>query len=210
MVVELELNQTEVQRIIQSKAFRTSEIHRNLLSYLAEKSLSGTAGGLKEYTVGLDVFGKPPSYDPRQESVVRMHVGRLRQKLAEYYRTEGLTDGVFVDLPKGAFALTFEVRPVPDVSDGLPLAGSATPVRRGFSAREAALAVLLVASIASAGYFAMRLSNVEKAETAAPAPGPWTADLQALWATLLTSDRPLMVTLATGAATPAGVAAGPS
>ena len=46
MVAELETNQTQVQRIIQSKAFRTSEIHRNLLHYLAEKSLSGAAGSL--------------------------------------------------------------------------------------------------------------------------------------------------------------------
>src|SRR6202142_367116 len=110
MVAELEANQLQIQRIIQSKAFRTSELHRNLLQYLSEKSLSGTAEGLKEYTVGLDVFAKPASYDPRQESVVRMHVARLRQKLAEYYRTEGVDDPVIVDLPKGAFKVTFDPR----------------------------------------------------------------------------------------------------
>ena len=210
MIPELDASQVQIQRIVSSKAFKTSEVHRNLLAYLSEKSLSGEAQNLKEYTVGLDVFGKPASYDPRQESVVRMHVGRLRQKLAEYYRTDGLEDPIIVDLPKGAFALTFEHRPVPDVVEGLPLAGSATPVRRGFSAREIALAVLLVVAVGSAGYFAMRLSTAEKAETAAPAPGPWTADLQELWGPLLTSERPLMVTLATGATTPVGVAAGPS
>src|ERR1700722_9394292 len=118
MVVELELNQSQVLRIIQSKAFRTSEVHRNLLNYLAEKSLSGTADSLKEYTVGLDVFAKPASYDPRQESVVRMHVARLRQKLAEYYRTEGLNDAVMVDVPKGGFRVTFEQREMaPDAVD---------------------------------------------------------------------------------------------
>src|SRR5580704_14663962 len=110
MVLELEANQTQVQRVIQSKPFRTSEIHRSLLQYLAEKSLSGTADSLKEYTVGLDVFAKPASYDPRQESVVRMHVARLRQKLAEYYRTEGAGDPVLVDVPKGGFRVTFEQR----------------------------------------------------------------------------------------------------
>src|ERR1700675_1190296 len=107
------LNQEQVRRILESKAFRTSEVHRNLLNYLAEKSLSGDADSLKEYTVGLDVFAKPSSYDPRQESVVRMHMARLRQKLAEYYRTEGATDPVIVDLPKGAFKVTFEPRPIP-------------------------------------------------------------------------------------------------
>ena len=213
MIPELDANQLQIQRVISSKAFKTSEVHRNLLTYLSEKSLSGDAQNLKEYTVGLDVFGKPPSYDPRQESVVRMHVGRLRQKLAEYYRTEGLTDPIIVDLPKGAFALTFEPRPVPEVTNGMLLGGSATPVRRGFSVREGALAGLLIVSLGAAGYLGMRLSTVEKAENAAPAPGPWTSDLQELWATLLTSDRPLMVTLATGAPTtagPAGVPPAPS
>ena len=112
MVLELEATHAQIQRILQSKAFRTSEIHRTLLSYLAEKSVSGTADGLKEYTVGLDVFAKPDSYDPRQESTVRMHVARLRQKLGEYYRTEGLEDPILVDLPKGGFKLTFEPREV--------------------------------------------------------------------------------------------------
>src|ERR1041384_2447351 len=124
MVLELEGTQAQIQRILQSKTFRTSEVHRNLLNYLAEKSISGTADSLKEYTVGLDVFAKPSSYDPRQESTVRMHVARLRQKLGEYYRTEGVDDPIVVDLPKGAFKLTFEPREirletVPPASDSL-------------------------------------------------------------------------------------------
>src|SRR3974390_3329466 len=110
--VEQEASQAQIQRILQSKAFRTSEVHRNLLNYLSEKSLSGEADSLKEYTVGLDVFAKPSTYDPRQESVVRMHMARLRQKLGEYYRTEGVDDPVIVDIPKGAFKVTFDARPV--------------------------------------------------------------------------------------------------
>jgi hypothetical protein len=200
MLPELDPNRAQIQRIISSKAFKTSEVHRNLLTYLAEKSLAGEAQNLKEYTVGLDVFGKPSSYDPRQESVVRMHVGRLRQKLAEYYRTDGVADPIIVDLPKGGFAVAFDARPAPEPSDGMPLPASATPTRRGFSAREIALAGLLLVAVGTAGYFAVRLSTVQKPDVAAPAPGPWTADLQELWGPLLTSDRPLMVTLATGGA----------
>src|SRR5580704_18412930 len=120
MVLEVESRQTQIQRILQSKAFRTSEVQRNLLSYLAEKSISGTADNLKEYIVGLDVFGKPASYDPRQESTVRMHVGRLRQKLAEYYRLEGVDDPVVVDLPKGGFKITFEPRAVAAIPEAPP------------------------------------------------------------------------------------------
>ena len=202
MVPELDSNKIQIQRIVSSKAFKTSEVHRNLFNYLAEKSLGGEAHNLKEYTVGLDVFGKPSSYDPRQESVVRMHVGRLRQKLAEYYRTEGVGDAVIVDLPKGGFALTFEARPAPLVPQPIEYAAPAMPLPepRRFSGREVTLAAALLMALVAATYLAVRLSSVKKAETAAPAPGPWTADLQALWAPLLSSDRPLMVTLATGAA----------
>jgi hypothetical protein len=196
MVPELDASQVQVQRIVASKAFKTSEVHRNLLNYLADKSLSGESQNLKEYTVGLDVFGKPPTYDPRQESVVRMHVGRLRQKLTEYYRTEGQDDPVIVDLPKGGFSLTFAARPAPAVAE--PVRDPAPePARRGVSTREVALAALLVLAVVFAGYFGVRLSRAQQRSATSTAQLPWTPDLQQLWAPLLSSERPLMVTLST-------------
>jgi hypothetical protein len=74
----------QVERILQSRVFRSSEVVRRLFEYLTEKSLLGEAETLKEYTIALDALGKPESFDPRHESVVRMHLVRLRQKLAEY------------------------------------------------------------------------------------------------------------------------------
>jgi hypothetical protein len=204
MVPELDANQVQIQRLVASKAFKTSEVHRNLLNYLAEKSLSGTAQNLKEYTVGLDVFGKPATYDPRQESVVRMHVGRLRQKLTEYYRTEGQEDPIVVDLPKGGFTLTFAPRP-----DAAPVETPAVPAVRRISPREIALAVSLFLAIVFAGYFGVRLSRVEKTTNVA-APVPWTPELQQLWGPLLSSDRPLMVTLSTDPFHASGQGAGPT
>jgi hypothetical protein len=200
MPLELDTNQPQIQRIVSSKTFKTSEVHRNLLTYLADKSLSGEAQNLKEYTVGLDVFGKPSTYDPRQESVVRMHVGRLRQKLTEYYRTEGVDDPIVVDLPKGGFALTFAARPV--IVEPEP---PAAPVRT-ISHREITLAALLAVALVAASYFAVRLLRVQQVSgsPATASAQPWTADLQELWSPLLSSDRPLMVTLATGAAGSAG------
>jgi hypothetical protein len=185
------LNQTQVQRIIQSKAFRTSEVHRNLLNYLAEKSLSGTADSLKEYTVGLDVFAKPASYDPRQESVVRMHVARLRQKLAEYYRTEGVNDAVIVDLPKGGFRVTFEQREIaPDPVVALP---EEAPSPRPRISREKILGALLVVAIAFALWFGLSLWRTKNTSVNLPA---GTSELQQLWGPILNGNRPLMICLA--------------
>jgi hypothetical protein len=201
MVLELEANQTQVQRIIQSKAFRTSEVHRNLLQYLAEKSLSGTADSLKEYTVGLDVFGKPASYDPRQESVVRMHVGRLRQKLVEYYRSEGVDDPIFVDVPKGGFKVIFEAREVPP--DGVAPAAEEHSRRGEKRPVEIILGVLLALSAACALIFGIELWRHKPASAdligsaAVAAPAPYgSAELEQLWEPILATNRPLMVCLA--------------
>ena len=197
MVVELEANQTQVQRIIQSKAFRTSEVHRNLLHYLAEKSLSGMADSLKEYTVGLDVFAKPASYDPRQESVVRMHVARLRQKLAEYYRTEGTDDPVIVDVPKGGFRVTFATREIVPEPASVQIIEEAPRPERSHS-KENILIGLLVGAVLCASAFGVELwrEKPARADRAATAIDRGEQELQQLWGPILNSNRPLMICLA--------------
>jgi hypothetical protein len=188
--VEQQTSQAQVQRILQSKTFRTSEVHKNLLSYLADKSLAGEADSLKEYTVGLDVFAKPSSYDPRQESTVRMHVGRLRQKLAEYYRTDGVNDPVIVDLPKGGFRVTFEPRPVHEPA---PPAPAAPLPPAAWYRRPVVLAGALLIAIVFAGYFGVRFWQLERER--AGGPSAWTPELRQLWEPMLSSNRPLLVCL---------------
>jgi hypothetical protein len=149
----LEASHAQVERIIQRENLRLSEVQRRLLIYLVEKSLAGEADDLKEYTIGVDAFGKPPSYDPRQESVVRMHVARLRQKLAEYYRTEGAADPILLDLPKGGFKMVFETRPAlaaaaePETAAAISAAASLWSPRRMWIAA----GLVLVLGIAIAG-----------------------------------------------------------
>src|SRR5580704_5067064 len=115
MVVEdkstaAEAIQQQVERIVHSEQFRSSEVLRRLLTFLSEKAIAGEADNLKEYVVAIDGLGKSSTYDPQHNSAVRIQMGRLRQRLAEYYRTEGKTDPMIVDLPKGRFRLTFEER----------------------------------------------------------------------------------------------------
>lgn len=100
----------QMDRIVQSEAFRNSRVLQRLLRFLADKYISGEAQQLKEYTVAVEALGRPSTYDPRHESAVRIQVGRLRQKLAEYYRTEGSGEEIIIDLPKGRFQLSFELR----------------------------------------------------------------------------------------------------
>lgn len=194
MVLEIESLQIQIQRILQSKAFRTSEVQRNLLSYLAAKSMAGAADNLKEYVVGLDVFGKPASYDPRQESTVRMHVARLRQKLAEYYRLEGADDPVVVDLPKGGFKLTFEPRAVAPPAPE-PVLPEPVIITKSNYRLEIALGIGLLIALVSAGYFGVRLWTVERTSSSKTA--VWTPELEQLWGPILTPNRPLLICMST-------------
>ena len=97
----------QIERILQSETLRSSEALRRLFRYLADKTLDGQADQLKEYTVGIEGLGKPATYDPRQESIVRIQAARLRQKLSDYYHGEGKLDPIVVELPKGHFKLRF-------------------------------------------------------------------------------------------------------
>ena len=193
MVLEAEAIRAQVERILQNKNLRLSEVQRRLFSYLADKSLSGEADELKEYTLGLDAFGKPPSYDPRQESVVRMHVARLRQKLADYYRLEGVNDPILVDLPKGGFKVTFLPRsPAPEIP-----AGVVETLLGWWRRPEAVLAAALLALVAAVLYFAAR--PVKAQRTASESVATLSPELQQLWSPLLASNRPLVVCIATPA-----------
>jgi hypothetical protein len=201
MALGAESIRAQVARIVQNRNLKLSEGQGRLLSYLAEKSISGEADDLKEYVVGVDAFGKPPSYDPRQESVVRTQVARLRQKLADYYNTEGANDPILVDLPKGGFKMNFEERPP------APEARPAERIKVGWHLREKVLAAALVLAVAGAVFFFVRSIGAKRS---APESAVLAPELQELWGPILGSNRPLVVCVATPSAgsSAAGTATG--
>jgi hypothetical protein len=200
MLLEVDAARAQVERIFQSKTFRSSDVLRHLLSYLVDASLAGTADELKEYTVAVDALGKPSSYDPRQESAVRMQVGRLRQKLTEYYRMEGVDDPIVVDLPKGGFRVLFEPRKTTFEQVPLPDSALEEIPATGWPRREKALTIALgaaVAALAIAGFAALHFRQVDLALAKAEPVVPWTPEIQQLWEPILSSNRPLVVCIAT-------------
>lgn len=82
----------ELRRVAESQSFQEAEALRRLLLFLGEATLDGRADHLKEYTVGLECLGRPSHYDPRTDSSARMLAARLRRKLEDYYRSEGVAD----------------------------------------------------------------------------------------------------------------------
>jgi hypothetical protein len=180
----------QVEHILESEALQNSEILKRLLKFLAEKTANGEGDQLKEYTIAIDAMDKPATYDPRHDSAVRIQVGRLRQKLAEYYRTEGKDDSVIIDLPKGHFKLRCEPRKsAPDGSQPGPKPIGARILAWGGTAALMILTVVVVWGALS--FFKVRQTE---AMSSVGEVG-WTIDLQQLWRPFLATGRPMLVAI---------------
>jgi len=115
---ERELKQ-QADRIVRSGAFRGSEILRHLLSYLSERAVAGATEPVKVREIATVVFGRSADFDSQTDSIVRVHTGRLRSKLAEYYLSEGAEDPLVISIPKGSYALSWRNRQPGNGSAGL-------------------------------------------------------------------------------------------
>jgi len=99
-----------IERITASPSFQKSARIRDLLRYMAERTISGHAQDLTEHRIGSAVLGKPQDYSVVEDSSVRVHVRQLRLKLHEYFDGEGRQESSIVEIPKGAYTTVF--RPV--------------------------------------------------------------------------------------------------
>ena len=100
----------QLSRILASKTFAQVERLKRFIGFIVGETIGGRGGDLKEYVLGVQVFGKEPSFDPRTDPIVRVQARRLRTRLARYYRDEGNGDELFIDLPKGGYAPVFRLR----------------------------------------------------------------------------------------------------
>jgi hypothetical protein len=74
------------------------------LRLAVEQTLAGKASELKEYLIGVEVFDRKATYDPRLDPIVRVEARRLRSKLTAYYEGDGRNDAVLIEFAAGSYA----------------------------------------------------------------------------------------------------------
>lgn len=131
----------QLSRILASKTFSQVERLKRFISFIVTETVAGRAGELKEYVIGVQVFAKDPSFDPRTDPIVRVQARRLRARLVKYYREEGQGDEIAIDLPKGGYSPVFRRKESTASGKSLSatLAGRNTVVVRPFADRSPAL-----------------------------------------------------------------------
>jgi hypothetical protein len=96
-----------IERITASPPFQKSARIRELLRYMAERTLHGQAQDLTEHRIGSAVFGKPQDYSVVDDSSVRVHIRQLRLRLHEYFDGDGRNETQVVEIPKGSYTTVF-------------------------------------------------------------------------------------------------------
>jgi TolB-like protein len=97
----------ELDRILGADVLAGATRLSRLLRYIVERTISGEGDQLKEYVLGVEVFDRPPSYDPRLDSIVRVEARRLRAKLEEYYLGPGAANPLVISIPRGSYVPVF-------------------------------------------------------------------------------------------------------
>ncbi len=106
------------------------------LRFVVEKALAGETDQLKEYVLGVEVFDRDQSFDPKLDTIVRVEARRLRRKLKEYYESTGIQDLVRIDIPTPGY--------VPVFVGNSGVAPSPPPRRRSLFAILAAVVALVL------------------------------------------------------------------
>jgi hypothetical protein len=107
--IDFESQRTELKRVLDSQMFRRAPTLARLLAHLCELYFTGRENQIKEYSLGVEVFHRGPSYDPDNDSIVRVEANRLRKRLAEYYAGDGVSHDLQIAIPIGQYVPQFMV-----------------------------------------------------------------------------------------------------
>src|SRR5438876_5619642 len=97
----------QLERVLASPGFARNERLSRFLRFVVERHLEGRDQDLKESLIAIEVFGRPPGFDSKQDPIVRTEASRLRARLSEYYLGEGKGDSLAIELPKGGYIPVF-------------------------------------------------------------------------------------------------------
>lgn len=97
----------QLNRILSSPDFESTDREHRFLAYIVEETLAGRGGRIKAYSIAVEVFGREQSFDAQNDPIVRIAAGHLRRALERYYLTAGRSDTIVITIPKGCYVPSF-------------------------------------------------------------------------------------------------------
>lgn len=100
-----------IDEVLQGAAFKGSHRSQQFLRYIVEKTLQGEVDGLKERTIGVELFQRAPTYDTGQDAIVRVTASDVRKRLLQHYGRYGAASPLHISLPPGSYLPEIELQP---------------------------------------------------------------------------------------------------
>ncbi len=116
LLTNVDAVEQQLGRILHDPHFTESPILKKFLAFVVQETVFGRSNCLKEYTIAVNVLDKPHNFNPQENGIVRIHAGRLRRALGQYYDGIGRNDEVVITIPKGKYVPVFKNRLLMDAS----------------------------------------------------------------------------------------------
>ena len=121
-LADFEREKSELQTLLASGLFSRSPSLDHLLRYVCDRYFEGRSDDVKEYNIAVEALGRPPDFDQKKDSIVRVEAYRLRRRLSEYYAGPGASHDVHILVPQGQYAPKFVVLSSPETGPPLEIA----------------------------------------------------------------------------------------
>jgi hypothetical protein len=92
-----------LRSIIGSTAFKGSRRSQEFLQFVVERALGRHFDDLKERVLGVELFGRDPSYDTGDDAIVRVTACDVRKRLHQFYAELGRQPEFRIEIPTGSY-----------------------------------------------------------------------------------------------------------
>jgi hypothetical protein len=110
---DLKAFQQHLEEVLCGEAFRGSHRSGQFLRYVVNQSVNGHCDELKERLIGVELFGRSPSYDTGEDAIVRVTASDVRRRLLQHYGRYGTASEFRISLPLGSY--------IPEIARDVPV-----------------------------------------------------------------------------------------
>ncbi|HEY2422768.1 MAG TPA: hypothetical protein VGH55_01620, partial [Chthoniobacterales bacterium] len=189
-----------VEQVASSSYFSKSARLREMFAYVCDRVLDHEVDEIHEQEVGRRVFGRPADYDTSADNTVRVHASMLRKRVDQYFATEGSSEPIVIEIPRGNYAPVFRERPakpaplelIPQPATPAPAESAVYVKRPGWHIWLPAAAAVLFAALSLGLYLQIR--RIQKPGVLASEP-----TVRQFWSQVFQANRPTDVVLGDGA-----------
>jgi hypothetical protein len=140
------------RRVTSTPPFLRSAFLTNFLLYVCDRKLRGRESEITEHQIGIQALGRPPSYHPGEDNIVRNYARILRKRLEEYFGEEGASEPVRIVIPRGQYVPVFEANVAVKEPEAVVLIAPSLPQRRPLLSNQLRIAVVALLLCVAAGW----------------------------------------------------------